>query len=404
MGAGMDVRNRWRAALAVPVGVVALLVACTPTPTDPSTTTTTTSTSTVPGQVAPSISSFTATPTTATAPALVALGWSVSDPQGDALTCTLDREADGTPELTLPNCQANGSRNLSYPSAGTYTTRLTVSDGTNATTADRTVTVNAGTAETFDIQLQYVSSLSADALAAFTSAENRWESVIQRGIPAVNISLTAGQCLAGAPAVSQTVDDVFIQVKVVPDDGPGGRLAFAGPCLVGSVDKLPRVGSMSFDQDDVANLVASGTLDDVVLHEMGHVLGIGTVWSSIGPVLTGAGTTDPRYTGARGVAEWSGFGRPGTVPVEGDFGAGTRDSHWDEATFGSELMTGFISNGLNPLSRLTISSLADLGYQVEPSLADAYTLPGAGARAAGADPDALDLGRAEELLTPQGTV
>jgi hypothetical protein len=70
-------------------------------------------------------------------------------------------------------------------------------------------------------------------------------------------------------------------------------------------------------------------------------------------------------------------------------------------------MTGFISNGLNPMSRLTISSLADLGYQVDPTQADAYTLPGAAARwisGLGDGPGELDLGAAETLLTPTGTV
>lgn len=396
----MHRHKRW--GLAAPlVGLVALVVACTPTPTDPTTTTTTPTTT--PGQVAPTISSFTATPTSAPAPALVALGWSVSDPQGDALTCRLDIQADGTPELTLPNCQAQGSRNVEYPATGTYTARLSVTDGTNTTTADRTVTIAAGVAETFDIQLQFVSALTSEQEAAFVAAEQRWESVILRGIPSVSVNLAAGACLEGAPAVNQVVDDVLIQAKVVEDDGPGGRLAFAGPCLVGSSDGIPRLGVMSFDVADLGPLISSGTLDDVVLHEMGHVLGIGTRWQAIGPVLTGAGTSNPRYVGARGVAAWSAFGRNGTVPVEGDFGAGTRDSHWDEATFGNELMTGFISNFANPMSRLTISSLADLGYQVDPDLADAYTVPGAGAHSP-TPADGHDLAGREVLITPIGTV
>ena len=56
-------------------------------------------------------------------------------------------------------------------------------------------------------------------------------------------------------------------------------------------------------------------------------------------------------------------------------GPGTRDSHWREAVFGNELMTGFINQGVNPVSRLTIASLADLGYQVNLEAADAYMLP-----------------------------
>ena len=50
------------------------------------------------------------------------------------------------------------------------------------------------------------------------------------------------------------------------------------------------------------------------------------------------------------------------VPVEGDGGSGTRDSHWDEETFDNEIMTGYI-NQANYLSEMTVASLEDIGYQ-----------------------------------------
>jgi hypothetical protein len=59
--------------------------------------------------------------------------------------------------------------------------------------------------------------------------------------------------------------------------------------------------------------------------------------------------------------------------VEGDQGGdGTINSHWDEFTFGNELMTGFLNHGTNPLSVMTIRSLEDLGYVTNPAAADAY--------------------------------
>lgn len=393
----MTAQRRRRAALAaVLVAPLVVLGACVPAPTEPTDPTV----PTIPGQPEPHIASFTVSPTSSVAPALVALGWSVSDAQGDPLTCTLDKESDGTADVTLPGCQAIGSRNVTYPTAGSYTATLSVSDGTHVTTAQRPVTVSAGPTETFDIEIEFVGTLPPEAEAAFAAAEARWEQVLTRGIPAANVNAAAGSCLAGAGAVNRTVDDVLIQAKVVADDGPGGRLAFAGPCLIGTADKLPRLGRMSFDSADIAPLIANGTLDDVVMHEMGHVLGIGTVWSSLG-LLSGGGTSDPRFTGSRAVAAWSSFNRSGTVPVEGDYGTGTRDSHWDEATFGNELMTGFISNFANPMSRLTISSMADLGYLVDVSVADAYSLPGAAAMAG--EPHGFDLASSEVLLGPIGT-
>ena len=63
-----------------------------------------------------------------------------------------------------------------------------------------------------------------------------------------------------------------------------------------------------------------------------------------------------------------------SVPVENTQGGqGTRDGHWRETIFVAELMTGFLNSGVaNPLSLLTIASLADLGLAVNPDGADVY--------------------------------
>ena len=54
-------------------------------------------------------------------------------------------------------------------------------------------------------------------------------------------------------------------------------------------------------------------------------------------------------------------------------GAGTFNSHWRESVFGSELMTGYLNSGAaNPLSRLTIGAMEDLGYTVNYSVAQTY--------------------------------
>jgi hypothetical protein len=66
------------------------------------------------------------------------------------------------------------------------------------------------------------------------------------------------------------------------------------------------------------------------------------------------------------------------VAVEGlPFGAGTADSHWREATFDSEIMTGFVEAvGVTvPLSAITIQSFGDEGYVVNLAIADPYTVP-----------------------------
>ncbi len=65
-----------------------------------------------------------------------------------------------------------------------------------------------------------------------------------------------------------------------------------------------------------------------------------------------------------------------SVPVENQGGAGTRDTHWREILFDTEIMTGFLDFGVaNPISRMTIRSLFDVGWSVNLGAADAYSLP-----------------------------
>ena len=186
------------------------------------------------------------------------------------------------------------------------------------------------------------------------------------------------------PAFNGKVDDLLIFTQVVPIDGPGGVLASAGPLIVTGgplASRLPFVGCMQFDSADIALLESQGALENTVVHEMGHVLGIGTFWSDLSTGICAdpeqAGL--PTFTGAKSVAEWATLngGTPsGNVPIEDGGGPGTQCGHWDEETFFTELMTGFLNTAADPLSRLTIASLEDLGYTVDYSAAEPYSLPG----------------------------
>ena len=183
------------------------------------------------------------------------------------------------------------------------------------------------------------------------------------------------------------MDDLLILADLQPIDGPGAVLGRAGPCLTRLSDQLPVLGVMLFDTDDLEDLEAFELLDDVVVHEMGHVMGIGTLWSEHGFLVdpAGQGGTDPHFTGAQAIAAFDAAG--GTdypdekVPVETEGGPGTEDSHWRESVFDNELMTGFINVGPNPLSAITVRSLADQGYTVNLAGPDPYTLPLPGVRA-----------------------
>jgi hypothetical protein len=133
---------------------------------------------------------------------------------------------------------------------------------------------------------------------------------------------------------------------------------------------------MQFDTADLKKMEKDGTLNDVITHEMGHVLGIGTIWTHK-RLLKGAGTSNPTFVGKNAMREYGAL-RKATkrpVPVENTGGQGTADSHWREAVFHDELMTGFVAAANNPLSRMTVASLQDLGYVVDMGAAEPYSLP-----------------------------
>lgn len=216
----------------------------------------------------------------------------------------------------------------------------------------------------YNIDIRILGGLTGSQQDAFAIAANRWSSIITGDVPEANVR-------------GEIVDDIRIDAKGDTIDGVGGILGQAGPTWIRSGSYFPATGVMTFDRDDLKKLEDDGLLLSVILHEMAHVIGFGTIWSYKG-LLQGAGSIDPTFSGPQAMKEFGtllGAGTPTAVPLENGGGPGTRDSHWREGVFGNELMTGFINQGVNPISRLTIASLADLGYQVNLNVADPYTLP-----------------------------
>jgi len=220
----------------------------------------------------------------------------------------------------------------------------------------------------FTITVVFLGGLNTAQKNAFKRAADRWSQVIVGDLPDVVIG-------------GQLIDDVLIEASGTPIDGPGGILGQAGPthlrpASAGAAAFLPAKGRMQFDTADLASMQANGTLNDVITHEMGHVLGIGTIWTNKG-LLAGANGNNPTFTGTNTKKEYGtlkGTG-PAVVPVENTGGAGTKNSHWRESVFSNELMTGFVASPPNPMSRLTVASLKDLGYVVDLSKAEPYSLP-----------------------------
>jgi hypothetical protein len=285
------------------------------------------------------------------------------------------------------------------PTVGPQTTTASAAGTTPAT-----VTFNStGTAvvSAYTITVRYLTAMTPARQAVFDAAAARWAGIITGDLTDVTVNQPAGTfCGATYPAINETIDDLLIFVTLDSIDGPGNILGSAGPCayrVVGGVaTRFSVIGAMRFDTADVALMESNGIFNSVIQHEMGHVIGIGSLWNvsnpppGLPPLLIGpvsGGGTDPQFAGANAIAQFNAnggavyLGLP--VPVENCCGAGTRDSHWREAVMGKELMTGFVSFISNPLSSITIGSLADMGYTVSYVNADPYTVNGTNLRAGG---------------------
>ena len=234
----------------------------------------------------------------------------------------------------------------------------------NATAAGAACIALLGAAATshaaFSIQLNYLTPPTPGEQAAFDQAKATWESVITDYKPLV------------------TLTGITINASFPYIDGTGMTLGQAGPTALtlqrGSI--YATAGKMEFDSADAESLVAAGKFSQVVLHEMGHVLGIGTLWKSNHLYVADSG----EYTGVAGLQAYNTeFDQSAAfVPVELGGSSGTANGHWDEVDGGGantgivsnithrdmryELMTGWL-NSPTFMSTLTRASMIDLGYQ-----------------------------------------
>jgi hypothetical protein len=239
-------------------------------------------------------------------------------------------------------------------------------------------TPSSSTAQ-YTITVRYVDPIppSPSVRVAFNQAIAKWQSVIVDSVGSIPVKLAAGSCDSAQPALNETVKDllVLVHVRQIHDTVPGQAiLGESGPCLVRQPGNLPVLGVMSLNDSTLATLASNGLLDDVIKHEMAHLLGFGTVWDLDG-LLRDTTTSHPWFSGPDAQAAFrqalpSFTGR--IVPVEANGGSGTTLSHWRESVMTNELMTGFLNPGANPLSAVTIESMADLGYKVNVGAADPW--------------------------------
>jgi len=264
-----------------------------------------------------------------------------------------------------------------------------------------------GAATGFAITLCYRTTMTASQRQAFVNAAARWGAIITADIPDVTApDGFVNACGGSVQTFRGTIDDLLIFATVEPIDGPSNIVGSAGPCFARTSGSLPLLGAMRFDVADLQALETRGLLNSVILHEMGHVLGIGTLWDRKGLLQlpsSASAQLDTYFSGPNGIAGFDAIGGSSytggnKVPVENTGGSGTINGHWRESVLQNELMTGTINNGGagNPLSQLTVRSLQDLGYTVNTLIADPFFLTLA-SRLAGTATDSIALGN--DILT-----
>jgi len=218
-----------------------------------------------------------------------------------------------------------------------------------------------GVTSAFNITVNFIGEWSTDLQGAFIKASEYLSTLIVGDVQDI------------AFADGTFIDDLTITAELMTIDGTGGVLGRAGPTQArnqNSVDDwIPTQGLMEYDIADAQWLQDSGYLDDVVAHEMMHALGFGTMWQfhdlTTGSIQGG----DLAYTGENAVAAYQAALQSAgadsfdirEIPLEMDGGPGTAGSHWDEAVFTTELMTGWLNAGAE-MSAMSVASLEDMGY------------------------------------------
>ena len=240
----------------------------------------------------------------------------------------------------------------------------------------------------FDIELVYLDNgLSSAQKNLMAKAARRWEEIIIGDLPDINFRGFPynewDDSLQARIRVSDTVDDVRIFVRVLPiasQSTTGNPTAGTGFTFqVRASDSLPVLSAVLLNSDLLDEVEAAGQLEKLMLHELGHCLGVGISWYHFGLLYNSSRqnyTADTYFAGfqaRRAFDQLGGRSYQGRkVPVQ----QGGDDVHWRTSVFGDELMTlGWTWPYHAPLSRITVASLDDIGYEVNLDAADAYRVP-----------------------------
>ncbi|KAL7569459.1 hypothetical protein ACA910_009642 [Epithemia clementina (nom. ined.)] len=310
-------------------------------------------------------------------------------------------DSTSQPTTAQPVLPTTPTVDTSQPTTAQPTTTTSASTPTSSTTAPTiptapmistaTPTAASSTLEPtdqFNIELMNMGSETTYD-AVLQAAANRWERVIVGDLTDVpenpdEQDLFNG-AFPGAAAVNQAVDDILIGYDFTGIDGPNKVLGQATPTRIAARAStpgnkaLPYASVITFDTEDfqnkdINNPADFNTLVTIAVHEMGHALGIGALWSQV------CGTGCPGNTN---------YGCPAAQDKFDDIFPGetlkmnldeTSDGsqvcgHWDATQYSQESWQDIMAPGLLPskqslLTIISAGAMEDLGYTVNYNAAD----------------------------------
>ncbi|MXW67569.1 MAG: leucine-rich repeat protein [Gemmatimonadales bacterium] len=302
------------------------------------------------------------------------------DPDGDSLAFAVEMTESGVVAARLED----GVLWLDPQSVDTTVVEVTATDadGLRATQRFRAWVVPSTDPDAFNIELYFDPGFTVEEEAAVRRAADRWMEVVTGDLPDVPVlGPLSDICFDGPspPRVLGVIDDLLIRVRFVARRG--GAAATATRCGEREGSGHAFLGKNSFSLWYHRNPdPAIDQLYESALHEMGHVLGFGDwihradleAWRA----MYRGGGTDPHFTGPLAVAAFDAAGGEaypgGKVPLEDKIPL--VGIHWRQRVIPRDVMAPYADS---LLTAMTVQTLADLGYEVDVSKADPYTLPGA---------------------------
>ncbi|MCY3736536.1 MAG: leucine-rich repeat domain-containing protein [Gemmatimonadaceae bacterium] len=309
-----------------------------------------------------------------------------SDADGDELVYSVTSSDD-----RLVGIRVNGGEVTLTPRAeghGSVVVTATDPKGLSASQELSVTVLPAPDPRSFDIDLVFVGPTTEEFRSAALRMAKRWTEVITGDLRDVPVPDNIVDCL-GEHRFHGTVDDLVVFVRVGSLSGTSG-LAYV--CRLrdrftpfearrDNGSSLPYMGSILLDRELVARGSEAQVLK-VILHEIGHVLGVGSLWYRSG-FLQDPWGPDPHFKGPLAIEAFDAAGGTDYTGAKVPITFRERGGHW---RFYGELM----SLGGSALSAITVQSLADLGYVVDVSRADPYRLPGSAKAVAGPGLDLHD--------------